>query len=55
MNAPPGEREARGWKLQGKKDSAENRREKEKGSPQSDCDWSKKRSEERTQKKDEKR
>ncbi len=31
------------------------KQEREKGSPQSDCDWSKKGSEERTQKKDEKR
>jgi hypothetical protein len=56
----PAERAARrekGARLEvaGKKDSAENRREREKGSPQSDCDWSRKGSKERTQKRDEKR
>jgi hypothetical protein len=35
------EREER-EKVQGKRDSAENRRERKKGSAQMDCDWTKK-------------
>jgi hypothetical protein len=49
-NAPPGEREAGGRKVQGPRDSGQTTREKEDGRQTNDCDWCRKGQKDWTQK-----